>query len=493
MFFPFITIDNIIDFISVYGLIFVLNLIFSAIIVFAERRKPTSTLLWVMTINFLPIIGFILYLILGQDLSKIKMFDKKEQLERKMYYIAKNQIHALEESDIESHPDVYDYLDMIKMFNTGESEIMYLNNNVERFIDGHGFFGSLKEEIKKAKISVYIQSYIFKSDMLGTEIIELLKEKAKEGLEVVLLVDGMGGREFKSRHRKELIEAGVKVEIFFPGISKTINTRINFRNHRKISIIDHRIGYVGGFNVGDEYVSRSKKFGHWRDTHLKIIGDAVRGLEFRFYLDYKFAAGKRASIAPMTLLGADYVEDFASTEICIVTSGPDNKVDSIRNGYEKLITKAKKHIFIQTPYFVPDEGLFKSLKTAALSGVEVHIMIPRIRDHVFVHWASLSFIGELLNWGCKAYYYEGGFLHNKVVISDDVVSSVGTANFDIRSFELNFEVNAFIFDRKINAQLVEDFYEDVKNSTEITLKEYRQRAWNVKAKEGISRLLSPIL
>lgn len=493
MLIPFPSMEVVIDFFSAYGLIVALNIIFSLIIIFVERRKPTSTLLWVMTINFLPIIGFILYLILGQDLSKIKMFDKKEQLERKMYYIARNQIQALEHSNIESYPDVYDYLDMVRMFNTGESEIMYLNNNVERFIEGAKLFESLKKDIKEARISVYIQSYIFKSDILGTEIIELLKQKAKEGLEVILLVDGMGGRQFKSKDRKALEQAGVKVEIFFPGIFKNINTRINFRNHRKITIIDHKIGYVGGYNIGDEYISRSSRFGKWRDTHLKIVGDAVRGLEFRFYLDYKFAAGKRARIAPMTLIGADKIEDFSSTEICVVTSGPDNKVDSIRNGYEKMITKAKKRIFIQTPYFVPDEGLFKALKTAALSGVEVNIMIPRKRDHIFVHWASLSFIGDLLTWGCKAYFYEDGFLHSKIVISDDIVSSVGTANFDIRSFELNFEVNAFIFDKDINVQLVEDFYKDVESSTEITLEDYQKRGLHVKFKEGISRLLSPIL
>lgn len=489
---PLSNIDRIIDFFSAYGLIFALNIVFSIIIVFIERRKPTSTLLWVMTINFLPIIGFILYLILGQDLSKKKIFEKKERIEKKMFYIARNQTETLEKETVKGM-DIYGYLDMIHMFNMGENEIMYFGNQVERFVDGRDYFHRLIEDIKQAKTSVYIQSYIFKSDGLGTEIIELLKQKAKEGLEVILLVDGMGGRKFKNSDRKSLIDSGVKVEIFFPGIFKNINTRVNYRNHRKIIAIDHKIGYVGGFNIGDEYISKSKKFGFWRDTHLRIVGDAIRGLEFRFYLDYKFAAGKRASMSPMTTISEKKTMSTPGSEVCIVTSGPDTKVDSVRNGYEKMITKAKKRIFIQTPYFVPDDGLFKSLKVAALSGVEVNIMIPRIRDHIFVHWASLSFIGELLHWGCKAYYYEGGFMHNKIVISDDVVSSVGTANFDIRSFELNFEVNAFIFDREMNAQLVEDFYRDVENSTEITLENYKNRPWHIKVREGFSRLLSPIL
>lgn len=492
MFTPFFSMDRVVSFFSAYGIIFILNLVFSVIIIFAEKRKPTSTLLWVMAINFLPIIGFILYLILGQDLSKIKIFDKKEKIEKKMYYIARNQIARLER-EVEKGESIYGYLDMIHMFNMGENEIMYSNNQIERFIDGESYFKTLIDDIKAAKTSIYIQSYIFKSDNLGTEIINLLKEKAKQGLEVILLVDGMGGRKFKSRDRRELLETGAKVEVFFPGIFKNINTRINYRNHRKIIVIDHKIGYVGGYNIGDEYISKSKKFGFWRDTHLRIVGDAIRGLEFRFYLDYKFASGKRASMAPMTFIKTEKDLEAKGSEVCIVTSGPDTKVDSVRNGYEKLITKAKKRIFIQTPYFVPDEGLFKSLKVAALSGVEVNIMIPRIRDHIFVHWASLSFIGELLYWGCKAYYYEGGFLHNKIVISDDVVSSVGTANFDIRSFELNFEVNAFIFDRDMNAKLVEDFYRDVESSTEITLEDYKNRPWHIKVREGFSRLLSPIL
>ena len=316
----------------------------------------------------------------------------------------------------------------------------------------------------------------------------ILKSKAKGGLDVYLLVDGMGVRKMKLRDRKSLEEAGVKFAIFFPGIIDKINTHINYRNHRKIAVIDKRIGYVGGFNVGDEYVSKGP-MGFWRDTHLRIEGPAVNGLAWRFFLDFKFASedhtkGFTTEIFPE-------IED--GVDINIVTSGPDTKADSIRNGYEKLITSARKEIYIQTPYFVPDDGLLKAIKVAALSGVEVNIMFPAKRDHLFVHWASLSFLGELLKWGAHVYQYEGGFLHTKIMISDDYLASVGTANFDIRSFELNFEVNAFLYDEELNKKLKEDFKRDLEECTEITKEAYEMRSKFTKLRESFSRLLSPLL
>ncbi|EFI41449.1 cardiolipin synthase [Peptoniphilus sp. oral taxon 386] len=485
-------IETIIRFVELYGFIFIINIVFSLVIVFIEKRKPISTLLWVMTINFLPILGFLLYLILGQDLSRKRMFDKKGKAFKKMNQIAKVQLSMIKSGKISLKEKTKRYVEIIEMFNHGEDEILYRNNEIVKFNNGKDMFESLFKDMRAAKNSIYLESYIFKSDNLGKKVMDLLVQKAKEGLEVILLVDGMGARGFKPGDRKKLIANGVKVEIFFPGIFKTINTRINFRNHRKIVVIDHKIGYVGGLNIGDEYVSENKKFGFWRDTHLRIAGDAVRGLQFRFFLDYRYASD-RYDGGFISLLPEYLYREGADKEICIVTSGPDTKVNSIRNGYEKIITRAKKNIYIQTPYFVPDEGLLNALKVASLSGCQVNIMIPRKRDHFFVHWASLSFIGELLQWGAKAYFYEEGFLHTKVICCDDYISSVGTANFDIRSFELNFEVNAFVFDAKLNRQLVEDFNRDVKKSTELTLSDYENRNIIIKVKEGISRLLSPVL
>lgn len=479
------------DFVQLYTGLFILNVVLSCVIIFLERKKPTSTLLWVMTINFLPIIGFILYLLIGQDLSKKKMFTRKGQVDKEIKSFLSKQGEEIKSGKyhfINKETEKHD--ELIAMFNSSGNGAFYQYNDIKLYKDGRYKFKDLKEDIKNAKHSIYIQYYIFKSDELGKEILELLMEKSLEGIEVLLLVDGMGARNFSLRYRKKVEKSGIKLTIFFPGILPRINTRINYRNHRKIAVIDNKIGYVGGLNVGDEYISKYKKFGFWRDTHLRITGPAVSGLQWRFFLDYRFAAGNGSGgfITPL-----DFGPRKDNKDICIVSSGPDTKALAIRHGYSKMITSSKKRLYIQTPYFVPDDGLLNDLKIAAMSGVDVRIMIPRKKDHPFVHWASTSFIGELLELGVKAYLYEGGFLHSKVLISDDYVSSVGTANFDIRSFELNFEVNAFVFDNEINEKLIEGFMEDVEKSTEITIEIYNNRNMVKRIKESISRLLSPIL
>lgn len=477
------------DYVGAYTELFLINVLFSLAIIFIERKKPTSTLLWVFTINFLPIFGFLLYLILGQDLSKRKMFSEKKDVDRQIQAFADDQLARMKSGEYEfEKPEVGLHLDMIEMFNRAEHEVLTENNYVEIFDDGPEKFKRLYEDIKNAKESVYFQYYIFKSDDLGNKFIELLKEKAREGLDVLLLVDGMGGRNFKLKDRKALKEAGVQLAIFFPGVFPRVNTHMNFRNHRKIVVIDHEIGYVGGFNVGDEYVNKGK-FGYWRDTHLRVIGPTVNYLQWRFFLDFRFAA-KKVNASLQTKLVFPKQGDVS---MCVVTSGPDSSTNSIRNGYDKIIMKAKRDIFIQTPYFVPDEGLLSSLKIALMSGVRVHIMIPQKRDHPFVHWASLSFIGELLEYGANVYMYTDGFLHSKIVLGDDFLTGIGTANFDIRSFELNFEVNTFIFDKSITNELVENFYKDVQRSIPYTKEDYENRGRWTKIRESFSRLLAPVL
>lgn len=485
---------DIVKFTSAYFLafseLFIINIVLSILIIFMERKKPTSTLLWIMTITFFPIIGFFLYLVLGQDLSKSKMFEKKHTGDREVKVYSEIQLKELKNGTFNFlNQRTKDYIKLIKMFNVAEGEILTQENHIELFSDGRDKFKSLKEDLLKAKYAIYMEYYIFKSDELGTEIIDILEKKAKEGLEVILLVDGMGGRKFKERDKKRLKDAGVSFAMFFPGIIPKINSHINFRNHRKIAVIDHEIAYVGGLNIGDEYISKSKKFGYWRDTHLKIIGPAVNHLQWRLYLDYRFAA-KKDSGGFLTNL---YFPKNGNKGLSIVTSGPDSKENAIRNGFDKVISDAKKSIYIQTPYFVPDDGLLQSLKIALMSGVDVNIMIPEVRDHPFVHWASISFLGELLKLGAKCYMYREGFLHSKVLIVDDFISSVGTANFDIRSFELNFEVSAFIFDEEINRRLTEDFNNDINKCKVYSYEDYLNRSSLVKIRESFSRLLSPIL
>ena len=316
------------------------------------------------------------------------------------------------------------------------------------------------------------------------------KKTRKEGLEVKLLYDGMGGRSLPRNYFKDLIQAGGEVACFFPPFVPYISLRINYRNHRKICIIDGTEGYVGGFNIGDEYIGYSKKFGYWRDTHSKIMGNAAKGLQWRFLLDWRFASQKELEVSERYFPN---VEGKGKTGIQIVSSGPDSKWTSVKDGYFKMIINAKKKVYIQTPYFIPDDSILEALKMAGLSGVDVKVIIPDKPDHPFVYWASLSYIGELLEAGVKFYTYQDGFMHSKVIIMDDIVSSVGTANLDIRSFKLNFEVNAFMYDEEVNSKITKQIIRDLERCVEITAEGYAKRSLVVKFKESVSRLLSPIL
>lgn len=470
--------------------LFILNLALSAVIIFLERKKPTSTLLWVMTVNFFPVFGFILYLLLGQDMSRRKMFAEKQSVDTNLRRQAKRQLRKIKWGSMTYHnARIGDYEDMLQMFIRGEREMLTRDNDVEIFTNGPDKFNQLIKDIQEAKEFICFQYYIFKSDGLGRRLQDLLIQKAEEGVRVLMLIDGMGGRNFTLKDRRRLRAHGIKIAVFFPGILPRLNTHMNYRNHRKIVVIDHEIGYVGGFNVGDEYINQNPSFGYWRDTHLRLVGPAVRDLQWRFFLDYRFA-GNEDDFIGFTKLSYPIKGD---KELVIVSSGPDSHADSIRNGYDRMITRAKQDIYIQTPYFIPDEGLFNSLKIALMAGKNVHIMIPQKRDHPFVHWASRSFIGDLLPLGADVYLYQDGFIHSKVVLMDDFISSVGTANFDIRSFVLNFEVNAFIFDEDINGKLVKKFWMDVSHSKHLTWEDYQKRSNWTKIREDLSRLLSPIL
>lgn len=306
-----------------------------------------------------------------------------------------------------------------------------------------------------------------------------------------MLYDELGSRTLRKKFFKELREAGGHVEVFFPSKLRPINLRLNYRNHRKLVIIDGIIGYVGGFNVGDEYLGLNPKFGYWRDTHIRLQGTAVHAIQTRFILDWNQASHHHT----LTYI-PNHFPDYGpkgNVGMQIVTSGPDSEWEQIKNGYIKMISNAKRSILIQTPYFIPDASLLDALRIACLSGIDVNIMIPNKPDHAFVYWATLSYIGELLKAGATVYIYDNGFIHAKTIVVDDEIASVGTANIDVRSFRLNFEVNAFIYDITIAKKLVSTFKEDLLVSRKYTYEEYLQRPLWIRIKESVSRLLSPIL
>jgi len=465
----------------------ILNLLFSLSLIFIERKDPTTTWAWLLILLVLPGLGFLIYILLGQNLSRQKIFKEKIQVDEGK----RKNINDKYEGEIHKHDGGERFSDLRKM-NFNQSGARYTtNNNANVYVNGEDKFKQLIKDIKSAKRYIHIEYYIFKNDIIGKIIINELTKKAKKGLEVRLLVDSMGSRKLTKKAIKEYLDAGGKFSIFFPGILPHINTRINYRNHRKIVVIDGEYGYVGGFNVGKEYVNKDPEVGFWRDTHVRIKGEAVEDLNERFLLDWCHASN-------------EVIEDYdkyspkcnsvvGDMGIQIVTSGPDHKEQYIRNAYIKLINNAKENVYLETPYLVPDSPILEALKISSLSGVDVRIIIPGKPDHIFMQWAAGAYIGELLEAGIKVYKYENGFIHAKTIVVDSAVISIGTANLDIRSFKLNFEVNAFIFDDRIAKDGEIQFMKDIEESEEIIKEVYDNRSINIRIKESLIRLVSPIL
>lgn len=465
------------------GGLFFCNLLFAVVIVFFERRDPKSVWAWLLLLFFLPGIGFIFYLFLGVDMHKRKMFREKE-LEEDLRAIIRDQKVRLKKDS--------GYADLI-MYNMETADAVLLEeNDVDIFTDGNEKFDALIADMEKAEHFIHLQYYIIRNDVLFQRIAEVLKRKAAEGVTVRVLFDGMGSRGTRRSCWKQLEAAGVHTAEFFPAILGRLQLRINYRNHRKIAVIDNRTAYVGGFNIGREYIGLDEKFGYWRDTHLRIRGTGVMGLQLRFLLDWDYAAGEHLA-QEEEWFREPPAGERDHCDIQIISSGPDNSLQQIRDNYIRLITKAKKRICIQTPYFIPDEAVLTALLIAVRSGIEVNLMIPCKPDHPFVYWATYSYMGQLLSAGANCYIYGNGFLHSKGIILDDEVFCYGTANMDIRSFALNFEVNAVVYSAKKAEEMEQLFQEDLKHCTQVTRDSYAARKLKIRFKEQVCRLMSPLL
>ena len=470
-----------------------INTALAIVVMVMERRNTRSTWLWIMIMVLAPGIGFIFYLWLGRDFNKRNMFKDKSLTDIQTHkdHLSENENAVLKFDDaIINRPYLVRYQSLIQMLYLNSQSRLTYNNNVGTIFEGEILFDKLCEDIKNAKKYIYIQTYIMHSDHLGNKIIDLLIEKAKEGLDVKLLSDGMGARKLRKKDIVRAREAGVDVQIFFPFFISFISPRINYRNHRKIFVIDGHIGYIGGYNIGDEYIDGGRKFDSWRDSAIRVVGDAVEKMQYRIELDFSFASSEPVNYLPPV----KFEEETEKIPIQIVSAGPDSIWPNIKDGLLKMISIARKSIYIETPYFIPDDSVLESLRIAALSGVDIRVMLPYKGDHPFVFWANLSYVGELLKAGVKFYMYEKGFVHSKVMIIDDEIMTVGTSNMDERSFHLNFEANAFIYDKETSQKFSEKFLKDMEeHSTQITQNIYNRRSKWVKVKENFSRLLSPLL
>ncbi|MCL2616557.1 MAG: cardiolipin synthase [Defluviitaleaceae bacterium] len=476
-----------------------INIVFAALVVYAGRRNPGITWAWLFVILMLPYLGIVLYMLLGFDGRRHATFAAKRIRDADVFSTCSKIFSAQrdflnEQMDVLKRPPIADELGSASV-----NDMVYLNmvsggaaftegNDVQIFAEGGTKFDSLLADIAGARHSVFVQYYIVRNDSLTRRIVQALAARACEGVRVCILLDGMGCLFTPRSVFTPLVEAGGNVATFMPPKLGALN----YRNHRKIAVIDGKVGYVGGLNIGEEYLGLARRFGFWRDAHLRIRGDAVHHLTLRFLMDWNFAHKKDPLPIDADLFPSARVQP-GDCAMQIISSGPDTQWPSVQYAYLKMISGASSQILIQSPYFVPDDSVLEALRLAALSGVDVRIMIPAHPDHPFVYWAALSYLGELLDVGVRCFKYERGFMHSKAIVADERVASVGTANLDVRSFRLNFEINAIIYNRRIASDLAAQFHKDVEDCTEITKEWYAARSRVFRIREAVSRLLSPIL
>ncbi|MGM8214655.1 cardiolipin synthase [Bacillaceae bacterium W0354] len=465
---------------------------FSAILIvftiFIENRDPSDTLNWILVFALFPVLGFFFYIMFGRNHYKKKRYKQKQEKDKEVY-------EQIEENKYMNERGLEQMGDHQKMLfrlahELGEFPISF-NTETQVLTNGAEKFPKLLEAIQSAEHHIHLQYYIVRNDDIGTKIKDLLIKKAKEGVEVRFLYDAVGSWKLSNSYIDDLLEAGVKIKDFAPISLPFFGNRINFRNHRKIVVIDGKVGFVGGLNIGDEYLGKDKYYGNWRDTHLLVRGEAVRNLQMIFLQDWKYETGEELSES--VYLSPELVENGQLGGVQMVAGGPDNQWETIKKLYFAMITSAKKSIWIASPYFIPDEDILTAMKVASLSGVDVRLLVPKRPDKRIVFYASRSYFPELMDAGIKIYEYKEGFMHSKIVIVDSELASIGTSNMDMRSFHLNFEVNAFLFRTKSTAKLVEDYQNDVSISDEIDPDEFMNRSIFIRVMESLFRLLSPML
>ena len=474
------------------NLFIILNVVLAFFILFYERKTASSAWAWILILFFIPILGFILYLLFGKPLRRDRLHQPAIYENPDFMEQVSVQLEELKRDDFKIVAPVAEEMkDIIRMNMFRTDAPLSKAADIKIFNDGERKFKALFQDIERAENHIHLQYFILNPDDLGKRLVTLLTEKARQGVKVLFLYDDLGSRSLPKHFFKELEAAGGKTAAFLPAMLSSINPRLNHRNHRKLVVVDGSIGYTGGFNVGDEYLGRKKEFGYWRDTHLRLEGEIVHSLQNRFFIDWNQAAAEY----PMKY-AENYFPKLDNKEgvpMQIVASGPLEMHEDIKNGFLKMIHHARESIYLQTPYFIPDKSIMDALKTASLGGVDVQIMIPHQADHMFVHSATLSFARELLADGVKVFSYKNGFLHAKMLVVDEKAYSVGSANMDIRSFSLNFELNAFVYDTDASRAMADTFFQDKKLSVELTEETFKNQTWLEKGKQDIAKLVSPIL
>ena len=466
-------------FLVVYSIIIIITMVR----VLMDNRQPAKTMAWMLVLMFIPFLGIILYIFFGQNTRKERKIWQQslDQLTKR------SMLEFVEQKDF-NIPE--EYRTISNLFMNQNLALPFKNNEVEIYTSGYDFFPSLLMEIGKAEHHIHIDTFIISNDPLGRLIADALIDKARQGVEVRLIYDDVGSwrtpNSFFTRMRNE----GIEVYAFMPVRFPAFTSRVNYRNHRKICVIDGEVGFIGGMNIARRYVQGTPKLS-WRDTHVKLTGAAVYGLQRAFLVDWYFVSKvliTERSYYPEIIIGQN------NSLVQVVTSSPTSLWPEIEQGYVRILTNAKHYVYMETPYFLPTDPILFAMRVAALSGVDVRLMIPYETDTKVVEWASRSYVIEASRAGVKILLYRKGFNHSKLLVSDDAMATIGSTNVDFRSFENDFEANAFFYDKKIALQVKEVFLADQKDSIDLDdvrrfiKKPFLQRLW-----ESFVRLLSPLL
>ncbi len=470
---------------------YAISILVVVILIVLENRSPLKTISWALVLLLLPGLGFLLYIFFGQNFRKEKIIARKGlQNHDKLSYLAHAQVTKLSEGRLFEETAVKKAPNLVRLLLNNSSAVVTIGNRLKLYHNGDAKFTALIRELRKARHFIHMEYYIFEEDKIGNEIKSILKEKAAEGVAVRLIVDDVGSWELKQSFFDEMWAAGIEAYSFLQVRFPLLTSKVNYRNHRKIVVIDGLTGFLGGINIADRYRDGSaSSYGIWRDTHMMIRGDAINSLQSVFLTDWYF-------VSQTELTDPRYFpshKPLGDQVIQIVSSGPDSDWAGIMMGIFKAIVSATDYVYIETPYFMPSESVLLALKIAALGGVDVRILIPEKSDAVIPHLCSKSYIREMLEAGVQFYFYRKGFLHSKTIVVDDVLSIIGSANMDFRSFEQNFETTAFIYDARTATDMRKTFLQDQGHSNIILLPEWLDRPHYEKAKESFARLFSPLL
>ena len=475
-------------------ILYILVLIVVCISILVNTETPSKALAYLLLVFSFPVFGIILYFSVGLNYRKRELYRKKLEIDEQEFPKLEQRAATLSHNTLLRSKEKTEDFFQLASFSRNKS-FTSDNNKATLLLNGEIKFPDVIESIRNAKYHIHIQYYIYENDEIGNQLAQLLIEKAKEGVEVRFIYDDFGSRSIRKNVVRELREAGVEAYPFYKINLIMLANRMNYRNHRKIIVVDGVIGYVGGINVADNYVNESKDKDKlfWRDTHLKIVGVSVLNLQFTFLTDWNFCANQKIPFSNNYFPVENRDKVYGNHLIQIVSSGPDSKYPKIKYTLIQAILATKREVCITSPYFIPDKSFLDAITIAALSGVSVKLLVPSKSDSIVINTTTQSYFQELLNAGVEIYTYNKGFVHAKTMVCDQKVAIVGTANLDNRSFDLNFEINAIVFDEKIATELKEAFEKDLTSSTKVVSEEWINRPLYRKLLERVLHLFSSLM